>query len=549
MTTETQAQPSAGADGVKNVIFMLPDGASAAYAANYRFFKEGAEVPLWEPLLKGAVQTSSFNAFITDSAAGANAYATGVKTRNGTVGEDFFGNELTSVTDLADAAGKATGLVSTAAITDASPAAFGASVPNRNQQAEIARQYILDDQLDVILGAGRLEFLPESEGGTQPSGGLDLISLARSRGFTYATTGEELAAASGERLLGLFSDEDYLDPIGPRPAGEPSLAEMTDAALRALSRDEDGFLLFIEEENTDTFGHANDAATAMHAMASFEASLARVLEFQRENPDTLVVIVADHDTGGMTVEPGLGGNAGATPAVFRDFTATAEEMAGEFDAADPASIRGVVEGSTGLTLTDAEVALVQAGGENADVALGQVLSARGGVRFTTTGHTATDVPIYASGPGAEAFAGQLDNTDVGEGVADALGVSLPASQQDGGALRFEVISLFDTAFGTTPDEGALEYWVQVADGGETADVSRAFADALAGTEDGAFVDLLLANALGDTAAPSGTREFWTGFLAAGGERAEVLEGISDLPGHEAALLATPRPAPDTNLFG
>lgn len=527
----------------KNVIFMLPDGASAAYAVNYRYFKEGPDGPVWEPLLKGMVQTDAFNNPITDSAAGATAYATGVKTRTGSVGVDFFGNELTSLADLASEAGKATGIVSTAAVTDASPAAFGASNPQRNNQADIAQQYIANDDLDVILGAGRTEFLQESEGGTQPEG-LDLIELAGQQGLTYVSTAEELAGFDGERILGLFSDEEYLDPIGNRPAEEPTLAQMTDVALETLSKDEDGFFLFIEEENSDTFGHANDAATAMHAMASFEASMERVLAFQAENPDTLVVMVADHDTGGMTVQPGT--TEGSTPAIFRDFTATAEEIAGSFDAASPDSIRSTVEGYTGLTLTDDEISVI-GGSEDAALDLAQLLSARGGVEFTTTGHTAIDVPIYAVGPGAELFTGVQENTEVGEDVAQAMGFSLPLVQQEGGELRFEVTALYDTAFNTIPGEGGLNLWVGIADGQGIEEVADRFAARIGDVSDEEFLDLILANTLDAEPAAEDTA-FWSGFLAASGDRGETLLALSASPEHQEALLQLPRPAPEAGPF-
>ncbi|MCO6414646.1 alkaline phosphatase [Siccirubricoccus sp. KC 17139] len=523
---------------------MLPDGASAAYASNYRFFKEGGEAPVWEALQKGLVQTDSFNNPITDSAAGATAYATGVKTRNGTVGEDFFGHELTSIADLASAAGKATGLVSTSAITDASPASFGASIADRDDWGAVARQYILDNALDVILGAGRPAFLGEGEGGSQPEGGIDLLATAQAQGMNYVASAEALEGFSGDRVLGLFSDEEYLDPIGPRPAGEPSLLQMTDVALDTLAKDQDGFFLFVEEENTDTYGHANDAATAMHAMAAFEASVARVLEFQKANPDTLVVILADHDTGGMTSQPGTA--PGSTPAIFRDFDATAEEIAADYDAADPASIRSAVEAHTGLTLTDAEIAAVQA--EEDSLGLAQVLSARGGVHFTTTGHTAADVPIYAIGPGAEQFLGIQENAEVGAKVANAFGLELPVSQQDGGALRFQVIELYDAAFDAIPHQEALDYWVQVA--AEGGNVAAAFASRLEerdGLGDQDYVVGLLRNAL-DAEPEAEEVAYWTGFLAGSGSRTEVLEAIAHSPEHQAALLQLPVPE-DGGLFG
>jgi alkaline phosphatase len=528
MATEDQTPATA-----KNVIFMLPDGASASYMANYRYFKEGGESPIWEPLLKGMVQTDSFSDPITDSAASANAYATGVKTRNGSVGVDFFGNELTSVMDLALDAAKATGIVSTAAITDASPAAFGASNPQRGNQADIAQQYIGDNQLDVILGAGRNQFTTESEGGTQPDG-TGLFGLAEQQGMTYVSSAEELAAFEGERVLGLFNNEDYLDAIGDRPAEEPSLEQMTEVALDTLSKDEDGFVLFIEEENTDTFGHANDAATTMHALSSFEASMQKVLEFQKENPDTLVVMVADHDTGGMTVEP----TADGSPALFRDFTATAEEMAEQFDGADAGSIRDTVAEHTGLTLSDEEVAELQ-GSEDSALALAQMLSAKGGVQFTGTGHSAVDVPIYAVGPGAELFTGVQENSAVGQHVADAMGLSLPTDQQDGGADRFAVTSLFDSAFGSIPTEGTVRSLVsQLPEDGLDGLVDR-LASLWSGLDDAQFLSIVLENTL--DAAPEATDlAYWGGVLAAnGGDRGDVLLGVSELPEHQEALLKLP----------
>ncbi|SDB74692.1 alkaline phosphatase [Belnapia rosea] len=528
MTSENPTPETA-----KNVIFMLPDGASTSYLANYRYFKEGPDAPVWEPLLKGMVQTDSLNNPITDSAAGANAYATGVKTRNGSVGVDFFGNELTSVTDLASDAGKATGIVSTAAVTDASPAAFGASNPLRGNQADIAQQYIGDNQLDVVLGAGRNQFTTESEGGTQPDG-TDLFGLAEQQGMTYVSNAQALANFDGERVLGLFNNEDYLDAIGERPAEEPSLAQMTEVALSTLSKDKDGFVLFLEEENTDTFGHSNDAATTMHALSSFEASMQKVLEFQEANPDTLVVMVADHDTGGMTVQPA----AEASPAVFRDFTETAEGMAEQFDAANATSIRDTVDKYTGLTLSDDEITGLQ-GSEDIPLALAELLSAKGGVEFTTTGHTAADVPIFAVGPGADLFTGVQENSAVGQHIAEAMGMSLPLDQQNGGADRLAVTSLFDSAFGSIPAVNTVRNLVtQLGDESldSLADRLSSFWSGLDNTE---FLSSVLENTL-DTAPEAADLAYWGGFLAAnGGDRGDVLLQISELPAHREALLELP----------
>lgn len=424
----------------QNVIFMVPDGFSSAYADGYRFFKGGNEAPVWDELLQGVVQTDSASSPVTDSAASATAYATGEKTYNGAIGVDAQGSPLTSVLDLASDAGKATGIVSTAAITDATPAAFAASNIDRGNQDQIAQEYIDNNDLDVILGGGRAQFLTEAQGGARTDG-VDLAARAQAQGFDYASSAEEMRDADGDRLLGLFTDEDMSAPIGngdfgERPDGEPTLAEMTQAALDRLSQDEEGFFAVIEEEGTDTWGHQNDAATVMNSAASFEDAMQVALDFSEQNPDTLVVSVGDHDTGGLAVEA----SNSADPSVFRRFDASVEQMESEFDVEDAGSVRATVAEHTGLALDDEQVARIQSVDD--DDGLARVLSEEGGIDWTTYGHTGVDVQLYAAGAQSDRFGGVMDNTEIATKVAAAMGLTLPNGQGD--AMPADVMGVNDT---------------------------------------------------------------------------------------------------------
>jgi alkaline phosphatase len=438
---QTSHDPAEAADAVaKNVIFLLPDGFGNAQATGYRYFKEDGSAPVWDDGPRALVETHSASSPITDSAASATAYATVVKTDNGAVGVGEDGTPVESVLDLASAAGKATGIVSTAQITDASPAAFAASNVDRDNHDEIAQEYIDNGDLDVILGGGRAAFAVDADGD-----GTTTIDEALEAGFEYVTTADELAAAGGDRLLGLFNDGEMSGPfggdeVGDRPGAEPSLAAMTQAALDRLSADEDGFFLFIEEEGTDTLGHANDASATMHSAKAFEDAYRLALDYAEENPDTLVVSVADHETGGMTLEFG----EERTPEVFRSFEATYEDMAvaiGEAVAdlgedaeasAIAAAVNDTLADLTGgtLALELDEIATVLGAGspEASYTELAEILNARGGIEYSTGGHTAVDVPLYAFGAGAHLRCGVLDNTDVAGWMAEAMGLDMPEAQ-------------------------------------------------------------------------------------------------------------------------
>jgi alkaline phosphatase len=393
--------PAAGAreEVARNVILLLGDGLGRPQREFLRKAVAGPSGQLAMDRLDvtGSVDTAPAEDRVTDSAAAATAFATGVRTVNGRIGVDVDGEPLTTALELARDAGKATGLVTTSQVTDASPAAFAAHVTDRDLQSEIAEQYLEDARVDVVLGGGRDHWLPEGaqsgaaddeqhdepadepadEPGDDEDGRShgDLIARATQLGYTHVSDAAGLAAADSEKLLGLFADQEMFEPGGEgegRYAPAVPLADMTRAALGALDRREAGFFLVVEEEGIDEMAHHNNAALVLEAGRALEGAVEAALQFQAGHPDTLIVVAGDHETGGMEV------------------TDTAPD-------APPAGEDGP------FPMTDSDRRLW--------------------VHWSTTDHTGAPTPITAGGPGAEAFEGDIQNTQVFTGVMESMSLA------------------------------------------------------------------------------------------------------------------------------
>jgi alkaline phosphatase len=256
-------------------------------------------------------------AVVTDSAA-ATAWATGERTYNGAVSVDTAGKPLPTLGMQAKAAGKATGLVTTAQVTDASPAAFFSNTADRGKQDEIARQYLEVSKPDVILGGGEDWWLPAGTVGAFPdkpaedpseaSRGTkgDLIDEAKRSGYTYVTSASGLNNARSGKLLGLFSNEEMFQQRaeGQGDVYDPvvDLATMTSKALSTLDKNRKGFFLMVEEEGIDEFAHNNNGTRVLQSMEQLEKTVAVARAYQATHPDTLLVVTGDHETGGLAVE-------------------------------------------------------------------------------------------------------------------------------------------------------------------------------------------------------------------------------------------------------
>ncbi|AXI08131.1 alkaline phosphatase [Oceanobacillus zhaokaii] len=402
---------------VENVIYMIPDGFSADYASNYRIYK--GEEAIWDSHLKGLFTTYSANSDITDSAAAGTAMATGSKVNNGVIGIDPDGNKLESILEASEEKGKSSGIVATSTITHATPASFAANVESRNNETEIARQYI-DSDLDVILGGGKNNFLPASEGGNQEE--LNLIEKAEAQGSTYVETREQLLdidklkVDKGDKLLGLFADDALAPELHRGETEEPSIAEMTETAIDVLEEDKDGFFLVVEGSQIDWAGHDNDAAWAMSDVAAFEEAVEKAIDFAKKDKKTLVVVAGDHDTGGMTT--GANNSMDLNASILNDVKATGDYMAGQLNE-DRSNVAEVIKTYTGFELSEAELQSI-AEAENASLAINKVISDRAFIGWTSPNHTGADIPVYAYGPQSDIFVGFHDNTDLPKIIAEAL---------------------------------------------------------------------------------------------------------------------------------
>nr|WP_240035263.1 alkaline phosphatase [Neobacillus notoginsengisoli] len=380
---------------VKNVIFLIPDGFSASYGTNYRWFK--GKKSKMDEILVGMHRTYSADTKVTDSAAAGTAMATGVKTNNGMISMSPDGKKLKSILETVEEKGKATGLIATTTITYATPAVFASHVASRTNEALIAPQ-LLENGVDVLLGGGKKYFPAQ------------LITKAKKGGYHYISSRDELlkGAAKSNKLLGLFADDALAPSLDRAETNQPTLAEMTETAINILQKNKEGFFLMVEGSQIDWAGHDNDAAWAMNDVAAFEEALVKALSFAKKDRHTLVVVAGDHDTGGMSV----GGYDlyEANVEILRNVTATGDYMVTKLNARR-SNVKAVVKKYTGLDLTDDEVGKVRAASKP-DMAINKIVSERARIGWTSKVHTGVDIPLYAYGPGSDLFRGLHENTDL-----------------------------------------------------------------------------------------------------------------------------------------
>lgn len=394
----------------KNVIFMVPDGYSASYATNYRWYK--GEESIMDSMLVGMHRTYSANSEVTDSAAAGTAFATGVKTNNGMISTSPDGEELKTILETVEEKGKATGLVATSTITHATPAVFASHVASRADEAGIAPQ-LLENGVDVLLGGGKKYFSDS------------LLKDAEKDGYDVIDDKMELTdAKKAKKLIGLFADSGMAPELDRDETNEPSLREMTSAAIEVLKKDKDGFFMMVEGSQIDWAGHAHDAAWAMKDSEAFEQAVEAAIEFAKKDGNTLVVIAGDHDTGGMSV--GGYGQYDAKLEILHNVTATGGFMASKLNA-ERSNVKDVVKQYAAIELTDTETEKIISA-KKADAAINEVISERALVGWTSTAHTGVDVPVYAFGPGSDLFAGLHENTAFPGLMAKAMKVKFNPSK-------------------------------------------------------------------------------------------------------------------------
>ena len=344
--------------------------------------------------------------------------------------------EVMEMRKAAKAKGKRIGLVSTAAIYDATPAAFSMNAKSRRASQELVDGYLALEP-DVLLGGGADFFFPEGVSGGKRKDGKDIVAAFRSRGWQVVSNTAELKAATGSRVIGLFAVKDMGFDIESDRAREPTMAEMTAGALKALSKENpDGFVLLVENGNTDTAGHANDAAALMRALWATDDAVKVALDFRRSSPETLVIVTGDHETGGLSPTYALeelASRSGSNRFVVGDAQikmlapiaislTTAAKKLGSKPSAETLDAM-VAKHFPGFKL-DADLResilerkpLERNHGHVVPNALGRMVARQTGIYWGTGGHTSEPVLVGAVGPGSERFRGYRDNTDFGKSL-------------------------------------------------------------------------------------------------------------------------------------
>jgi alkaline phosphatase len=351
------------------IILFIGDGMGEAHrtAARWSAVGQSGLLAMDNMPVSGWSSTASADKPITDSAAAGTALATGVKTNNGMIGQDPDGHNLTTILERAQAKGMAVGLISNTQMAHATPASFAAHVPDRNMMTEIASQ-MLAIEVDILLAGGEDEFLPEGIYDCYPeegerTDGRNLTDEAIAAGYTYVCDTAAFAAvnpASTPRLLGLFADEGMDRPFSP------SLVEMTQKTIDILSQDPDGFFLMVEGGQIDWESHANDATDTITDTVDFDEAVAVGLAYASTVSNTLVIVTADHETGGMSADLTSSGS---------------DDEDGPFFMPDATPFY---------------------------------------VNWTSKDHTPADVPVTAQGPWSELLIGSYENTHVHDVMCIAL---------------------------------------------------------------------------------------------------------------------------------
>jgi alkaline phosphatase len=373
------------------------------------------------------------DAIVTESAAAAGQIATGQKMAARAVSMAPDGKTpVKTIMEMVKAKGLVTGLVTTSGITDATPAAFAAHVPHRSDEASVADQE-LKLGVEVLMGGRKQFFLPEISAGKRKDG-RNLLDEARAAGYTVVGDAEELKAAEGSKILGLFNMGNMVYEIDRPSTMEPSLAEMTARALQVLSKSPKGFFAMIEGGRIDHAAHRNDAAATILDTVAFDEAIGVALDFQRRNPDTLIIVTADHETGGMAL---IGHSkdskeyVGIDLAAIRKAKASFEVIAGDLGKnPTPEKIKELVKAYLAIEITDDEATIVANDTirklEPANYSypylhsLAFVLRPYLRVGWGSQTHTASPLLAFGTGPGSERIVGFLHNTQLFEIMKTAM---------------------------------------------------------------------------------------------------------------------------------
>jgi alkaline phosphatase len=329
----------------KNIILLIGDGMGVSHVfagitanKNNTYFQQFTNI--------GFSKTASANRYTTDSAAGGTAISSGVKTNNGSIGVDTDNKVVKTILEIAEKNGKSTGMVATSSITHATPASFIAHQPSRKMYEEIANDFLATD-IDIFIGGGKDNFDNRKDE-------RNLLDSLKKNGYSVIDNLSDVEKFEGNKLAGLIYTG---HPDGIVERGN-MLVPATKKAIEFLNKKEKGFFLMIEGSQIDWAAHGNKTFELIGEVTDFDKAIGEALKFAEQDGNTLVIVTADHETGGFAVKSG-------------------------------SSEKGEVKG-----------------------------------QFTSKGHTATMVPVFAYGPGADKFRGIYENTDIFHKMLEAYGLKV-----------------------------------------------------------------------------------------------------------------------------
>lgn len=331
----------------KNVILLIGDGMGLPQITGGMYVNNNKTVLEQFPIV-GIHKSHSSDNLVTDSAAGATAFASGVKTYNGAIGVNDNKEHVPTILEEAEQRGFKTGLVASSSIVHATPACFFAHADSRKSYEEIA-SYMVNSGVDFFIGGGKAYFDRREDE-------RNLYKELEDQGYLitdyFKKPLSEVRIPKDKKFGYLTADKEPLS----YSQGRDYLIEASKRAIQYLDQRADGkgFFVMIEGSQIDWGGHANDASYVMSELLEYEQVISDALEFAKRDGETLVVVTADHETGGFAINP----------------ESTMEELK---------------------------------------------------VSFTTGGHTATMIPVFAYGPGSELFSGIYDNTAIYNKMRSALG--------------------------------------------------------------------------------------------------------------------------------
>jgi alkaline phosphatase len=395
-----------------NVVLISGDGMGIQQrtAIQYAAYGLDERQPMDDMPYAGFSDTIAATHAVTDSAAGASAWSIGMKTKLGLVGKGPNMENPPTLLKIAKDEGKATGIVNDHDITNATLAAFAAPVNNRDRKVRIAEKTLRRYSPTVMMGGGEGYWYPRGEEGMIPDkvpdedasiGRDNLVEEAQSMGYDYAYDRETVDDLDGPKALALVQDsgiQRWKELPGYKYKEDPYYvpeADLLAKSLEILSQDPDGFFLVAESDDLDSAAHEHDGKNVIKAGKTINAMVEVVQEFRETHPDTLIVVTADHETGGMTIENPFERNTNS-------------------DGDDPVPYYG--DGSLNNAGPKGEVPPRSGPFEIKGT------DRRFKVDWTTPEHTGGMVPVTAEGPLAEELTGVYPNTHIYDVLHEALTV-------------------------------------------------------------------------------------------------------------------------------